>query len=88
MHRVLRPLLFVLTTSLAGFALLAGSEVPRPDSVRLDDFQELQNPCGGYRNAFFREPSSEDARRFSTLAGGDRSLKIEVDCHAGGFCGA
>ena len=88
MRRLLRQLLLVLTTALAGFAVPSSAEVRCADVLRLDDFQELQNSRGGYRNAFFRQPSHAEARRFSTQTGGDRSLRIEVERHEEGFCGA
>ena len=72
---------------LAVFVVLPCCEVRCADIRRLDNFQALQNSCGGYRNAYFRHPSHAEARRFSVQADGDRSLKIETDCRDEGFCG-
>lgn len=88
---MLRPALLLITApfiALTGLAALPGAELSRAESLVLDDFQELQNTCGGYRNAFYRSPSHAEAGRFSTEPGGNRCLKIEGNRQDAGFCGA
>lgn len=88
MFRPALSLLILIAVALASLAVLPGAETTRPEFLILDDFQELQNACGGYRNAFYRSPCRAEARRFSVSPGGDRCLKIEVDRQDTGFCGA
>ena len=88
MSRRTQSLFFLTAVALTSLAWLPGAETSRPAFVVLDDFQNLQNSCGGYRNAFFRSPSHAEACRFRLSPGGDLCLKIEATREEAGFCGA
>ena len=72
-------------------AILVSRAAAGDDAVRLaDDFNgDIQNALAGYRNPFAARPSTAKSLRTAEVCRGSdgRSLRLEIDRRAAGFCG-
>jgi hypothetical protein len=85
---ILRTILTLLPCA----ALIAATIVPRTtradDSVQiLDDFEDLQNSVGGYRNGFAKSPSTSVCRRVRHGDSPGHCFRIRAERSEAGFCG-